>query len=323
MARIRSIHPGQWTDEDFVSLSFGARLLAIAIRNECDDQGVFEWKPLGIKMRLFAADNVDVESLLAEMVEADVCRQFSEKGKSYGAVRNFRLFQRPKKPNAQFPINDEIRIYVGLSEPDGEPPQKNKAVKDQRSETSYPPVPHQFPTGSENPPQMEDGGWREGVKEEEPNGSLSFHNDEPKPVDELSAAFNAYNASAEEVGWPKAQKFTQERRSALRARLKDVGGLTGWTEAMAKARASPHLTGQNDRGWTASLDFFLSKKSFTKLMEGNYDPKQPKPKHSGSNLLEGFRIAAERRMAGREDCDPSQPLLPARAGGSFDGSGGN
>ena len=56
MPRIRSVHPGQWTDENFVSCRPTARLLALGLRNEADDQGIFEWKPLTLKMRLFAAD---------------------------------------------------------------------------------------------------------------------------------------------------------------------------------------------------------------------------------------------------------------------------
>ena len=46
MARIRSVHPGLWTDEAFVSVSMTARLLAIGLWNQCDDQGAFEWKPI-------------------------------------------------------------------------------------------------------------------------------------------------------------------------------------------------------------------------------------------------------------------------------------
>lgn len=68
MARIRSIHPGQWSDEDFVCLSFPARLLALALRNLADDHGIFEWKPRTIKMQLFPADNIDMEPLLSELV---------------------------------------------------------------------------------------------------------------------------------------------------------------------------------------------------------------------------------------------------------------
>lgn len=114
MARIRSVHPGQWTDEDFVALSPMARLLTLAIRNECDDQGVFEWKPLTIKMRLLPADNLDVADLLRELEENNHVKKFETGGKTYGAVRNFRRFQSPKKPNAIHPLPAEIGSYVGM-----------------------------------------------------------------------------------------------------------------------------------------------------------------------------------------------------------------
>lgn len=41
MSRIRSIHPGLWTDEAFVSLSPMARLFLMGLWNECDDMGSF------------------------------------------------------------------------------------------------------------------------------------------------------------------------------------------------------------------------------------------------------------------------------------------
>lgn len=115
MARIRSVHPGQWTDEDFVAMSAFARLLALAIRNECDDQGVFEWKPITIKMRLFPADSVDISELLQELEKHNQIAKFEIGGKAYGAVRNFRCFQRPKKPNRIHPLPTEFRDYVGNS----------------------------------------------------------------------------------------------------------------------------------------------------------------------------------------------------------------
>ena len=81
MARIRSIHPGQWTDEDFVSCSAFARLLAIALRNEADDQGVFEWKPISLKMKLFPADAIDINELLAELVTFSQIKNFEYDGR--------------------------------------------------------------------------------------------------------------------------------------------------------------------------------------------------------------------------------------------------
>lgn len=104
MSRIRSIHPGQWTDEDFVVCSLAARLLAIAIRNEADDHGAFEWKPLTLKMRLFPADPVNIDELLDELVENRQVTRYAVDGKDYGLIRNFAKYQHPKKPSYFFPV---------------------------------------------------------------------------------------------------------------------------------------------------------------------------------------------------------------------------
>lgn len=113
MARIRSVHPGQWTDEDFLSCSFPARLLAIALRNEADDGGVFSWKPITLKMRLMPADNVDITALLSELEGADVIRRYEVDGRNYGAIRNFQVFQRPKAPKMTHPQAAWVPEYVG------------------------------------------------------------------------------------------------------------------------------------------------------------------------------------------------------------------
>lgn len=143
MSRIRSIHPGLWTDERFVSVSPFARLMFMGILNECDDGGVFEWSPLKLKMRLLPADNVNAGELLDELSNAGSVMAYEIDGKMYGAVRNFCKFQRPKKPTYPNPRLPTVDAYTGLS-----------------SE----PVTHQLPTPSEIAPQMEDGG---GNKEEE------------------------------------------------------------------------------------------------------------------------------------------------------------
>lgn len=148
MARIRSIHPGLFTDEAFVGLSMPARMLLIGIWTDADDHGVFEWKPLSIKMRIFPADNIDVPALMEELAAANVVKRFELYGRSYGAVRNFCKYQRPKKPSYKHELPHELRTYV--------------ALKDAGS----PPVPHQFPTSGEKPPQMEEeGGRREDVED--------------------------------------------------------------------------------------------------------------------------------------------------------------
>ncbi len=140
MSRIRSIHPGFFTDEDLVQVSRDARLLFLGLGVEADDKGIFEWKLTTIKMRLFPADHVDVDTLLTELVSIDAVAGYEIDGRKYGAIRNFRKFQRPKKPNDVHPMPEQFRTYVGLGDVSSEP------------------VPHQFGTGSEMAPQMEDGG---------------------------------------------------------------------------------------------------------------------------------------------------------------------
>lgn len=146
MARIRSLHPGQWRDERFVELSFGARLLCLGLRNLADDQGVFEWKPKTIKMELFPAEDVPVAEFLSELERWQHVRKFREGGRDYGVIRNFCQWQRPKKPNAIYPLPEELKGYTtGELEPE-----------------EAEPVPNQFPTGTEKVSQRkEEGGRRE------------------------------------------------------------------------------------------------------------------------------------------------------------------
>ncbi|KQS84143.1 hypothetical protein [Rhizobium sp. Leaf386] len=117
MARIRSLHDGFFTDDRLVTVSMAARMLFLGLGVHADDKGVFEWKPLTLKMRIFPADNLDVAGLLEELASIDAIRNYEIDGRRYGAIRNFRRFQRPKTPNDIHPIPDDFRNYVGLERP--------------------------------------------------------------------------------------------------------------------------------------------------------------------------------------------------------------
>lgn len=115
-------------------------MLFIGLWCEAFDDGVFAWKPLTLKARIFPVDNVDIGNLLSAIFEVEFIQKFCSGDKDYGAIRNFRKFQRPKKPNDSGVLPAEFRTYVGLTV------------------DSSPPVPNQFPTSTEKSPQMEDGG---------------------------------------------------------------------------------------------------------------------------------------------------------------------
>lgn len=128
MARIRSVHPATWTDAHFVSMSMAARLLFIGLWNEADDQGVFAWKPLDLKIRLMPVDHVEIGDLLKEMIKADRIRSYQVNGRQFGVIRNFTKYQRPKSPKSIHPLPDQFRKFAGLDgdiseiDDDEEPP---------------------------------------------------------------------------------------------------------------------------------------------------------------------------------------------------------
>lgn len=101
-------------------------------------------------------------------------------------------------------------------------------------------------------------------------------NDKPKnkPSCEISLAFKAYGEMAKKAGLPIAQRMTQQRKAAIGSRLKECGGLEGWQAFLDKVAGSEFLTGENDRGWKADLDFISRQSQFTKIMEGGHDNRE-------------------------------------------------
>lgn len=104
-----------------MQVSAFARLLLLGLGTEADDKGTFPWKPVSLKMKLFPLDVVDLQALLKELADVDAIRRYKIDGKEYGAIRNFRQHQRPKKPNDLHPMPDDFRTYVGLTDASGEP----------------------------------------------------------------------------------------------------------------------------------------------------------------------------------------------------------
>lgn len=101
-------------------MSRDARLFFIGLWNQCDDKGVFEWKPVGLRMRIFPADPMNVVPLLEELERADLIRGYETDDRRYGVVRNFVIFQRPKRPNNVYPLPNSLRTFNGMTRKNGE-----------------------------------------------------------------------------------------------------------------------------------------------------------------------------------------------------------
>lgn len=105
MARTRQLHPDFFTDEKVVQVSFGARLCFQGLWCEADREGRLEDRPLTLKMRLFPADNVDIEALLQELVSAGLMRRYQVGDRRYLLVVNFKRRQHvhPKEVESKLP----------------------------------------------------------------------------------------------------------------------------------------------------------------------------------------------------------------------------
>ena len=112
----------------------------------------------------------------------------------------------------------------------------------------------------------------------------------PEP-DQTEAAISKYNEAAKAIGWPIVQRISPARKAALKARLKDCGGIEGWTDAIQKAVDSDFLCGRTDKAWTGfGFDWLTKSANFTKLMEGNYANRTDNQKHSNTHAT-GREIA--------------------------------
>lgn len=143
------------------------------------------------------------------------------------------------------------------------------------------------------PPDGPDGGAPEPKRSKPGNPSM----------DDVRAAFDAYNDLAYRIGLPQANKLTSARADAIRARLREYG-LEGWQLALNMIERSKFCRGHNDRNWRAHLDFMGQAKSFTKLIEGRYGngahalPSRPREEEATEQARLAAEFAAVREMQG-------------------------
>jgi hypothetical protein len=100
MARIRTIKPEFWQNEDLASVSEHARLLAIALLNHADDKGCFLANPALVRAACFpfVEDSKNVLRSLQELSNIGYIEIRECQGKAIGMVVKFLDHQRIDKP---------------------------------------------------------------------------------------------------------------------------------------------------------------------------------------------------------------------------------
>ena len=282
MSRIRSIYPEQWTDEDFVTCSPLARLLAIAIRNEADDNGVFEWKPIAIKMRLLPADDCDVSALLGELVSTNQVYRFEVNGKKFGAIRNFTTFQKPKTPKYKypepppFPQNGEIAL---VQQPPVPPKEEINLHMEGRGEEKE----SKGKVRATKPQFVIDDDFRAWAKKNAPL------------VESIDAELDAYR------DWQRCNQAAKDEAAGFRNWLRRSNGYAAERaakEMMARARAGDRVATVErmatalspDESWRNTMRFYRKTGKWIRNVDGPPpgDPNCRVPQH----ILDEFKDAA-------------------------------
>jgi hypothetical protein len=100
MARIRTIKPEFWQNEQLAGISFHARLLAIALLNHADDKGLFLANPQLVRAACFPfeEDSKNVLGSLQELSRIGYIEVRDCSGKQVGRICKFLEHQRIDKP---------------------------------------------------------------------------------------------------------------------------------------------------------------------------------------------------------------------------------
>lgn len=247
MARIRSIHPGLFTDPEFATLSDAAQIFYLGLLTEADDGGVFEWNPAKLRIRLRPGKDGGTETLLSELEDADKVRGYEMDGRKYGAIRKFTQWQRPKSPKSTHPIPDHFRNYVGSTGKIDEGHEDKPATLPPKGEAE-PAQLDAFPPKGEIGPQREEVGDKR-KDSEEANASSGADG----AVDFAAVLFGACRAWLQRVtgkGDPACRKLLGRWRQSLPdgdlvellKNAQDQGHIEDpvpWIEAAIKARKGP------------------------------------------------------------------------------------
>lgn len=101
MARRREICPGFFTNEELTELPPITRLLFAGLWTEADREGRLEDRPRRLKMRLFPADDFDLNAALNDLQSAGFIERYEVGTLKLIQITNFRRYQHPHPREAK------------------------------------------------------------------------------------------------------------------------------------------------------------------------------------------------------------------------------
>lgn len=117
MARIRSIKPEFFSDEDVGHLPPAVRLLFIAMWTEADKAGRLKDKPKTLKARCLPFDKVDIEEAIQQLADANFIVRYTVEGTGYIQIRTWEEHQRPHHTERASTIPERVNGEITVKQP--------------------------------------------------------------------------------------------------------------------------------------------------------------------------------------------------------------
>lgn len=121
MPRARNIKPQFFKNEELVELSFDRRLLFIGLWTLADRDGRMEDRPKRIKMEIFPADDVDVDTALSDLEWRGFIVRYVVDGYGYIQIQNFTKHQNPHQKEAPSTIPAPVETGASPVQAPGHP----------------------------------------------------------------------------------------------------------------------------------------------------------------------------------------------------------
>jgi len=251
----RIVREGFLDSEAIHSLSDAGECFYHRLLLAADDAGRFDGRADILRARLFPLDSSrrasDVGKHLAECVSLRLAISYTFASKPFIQLTKWQRCS-PCSVSKYPWVDGTFRIeYVKAETRDG----LKDFVKTSLSHTDGIPIPSGGDLGA-LPPMYGDGDGDGDGKSSPPIPSLS------------QSVFDAWNKL--EV-FPQCLVLSDKRLKKINTRLEDLFFAANWQQAMERLKSSKFCQGQNERGWRASLDWFLQPDSCAKILEGKYD----------------------------------------------------
>ena len=241
MARNRMIKPEFWSSEDILELSIEARLFFIGLWSFADDSGVLPKKALTLKCQIFPVDNVDVKSILTELLNIGLLVEYSVEGNVYIQIKSWIKHQTIQHPTYRYPLKcGTIPIYERY-----------------KKRTSTDDVQYNNSTSTDGvlPKEKEKGKEKEKEKENKKENKNTLVNPTDKPKAKNEAVLVIYREKFET--WWKLYKKNTNKQQAFQqwVKLKD-------TELDKCINVAPSYSDSREKKFRKSPNLYIRDKLF-------------------------------------------------------------